>query len=163
MKHHTVPVVTLVCFLLTPHFSSVSAAARPGNPSPPRSECKLAIDKPGLGDRVGPAASSEGFAEIPVDGYLWIFAHLQDFDGYWPQGNGPARIVDQRWGVRIFYGKPVDIGSRFEVIAMVVDRHQNEELKKWVAEAVEAGYPPTALPDPMQGCPVARVIVEKIR
>lgn len=124
--------------------------------------CNVKITSPENGSHVDGNGLVSGTVDLPPNGYLWLFSHKLGFNGWWPQGNGPAQIMGNQWDVLVYYGVKNDFG-RFEVIAMVVDEQTHEDLKKWVTEAPGKDYPPISLPTTIDGCNFARIRVEKTR
>jgi len=133
-------------------------------PAPLRPEgqgCNVAITTPEPGANVGETGNADGTAVVPPKGFLWILSHKVGVTGWWPQGGGPADVRDGKWEVTIFFGQVRDIGSKFEIAAVVVEENDDNKLKKWVHDAPNNGYTPTDFPNSFGGCPVSRVVVIK--
>lgn len=126
-------------------------------------KCDIVITAPRQGDRVGATGVVEGKStKLPSDGHLWVLAHWKGLNSWWPQGEGPATIdSDGHWEVSVYYGEARDIGSTFEVAAVVVGDQDNAQLKRWVAEAPAKHYPGRGFPNAYEGCPIRKVIVLK--
>ncbi len=111
--------------------------------------CAVEILAPHRGAVVGSAGIAEGSAALPADSYLWILVHRKDFDGWWPQGAGPARLDRNRWSAPVSFGGPQDGGFDFEIAALAVGPATHELWTDWVAQAKETGlFPPVRLPSP---------------
>lgn len=123
-------------------------------------QCKVEMISPKAGDKVKGDGLVKGTASIPANAFLWVLAHREGLQGWWPQGGGPARVINGEWKVLVVYGKSGELGT-FEVAVVVVDARTNEDLKKWVHEAPHTGYSPTEFPNTIEGCPIRLVVVEK--
>jgi hypothetical protein len=126
--------------------------------------CAVEITSLKPGDKVGPSVTVKGVGDIPANGYLWILARKKSLGNqWWPQAGGPVEIDEHHsWEAEVFFGRPSDVGSIFEVAAVVVTRQTNEELVNWFATAKALDYPPVAFPN-SAGCQVVTVKVEKSR
>jgi hypothetical protein len=124
-------------------------------------ECAVDITAPKPGGKVRGDALVSGTAKIPADTYLWILAHKKGLRGWWPQGGGEADVKEGKWEVLVVFGKPGEIGT-FEIAAVVVDKQTNEDLKRWVEDAPRKSYPPINFPNPVEGCSVKTVPVDKV-
>jgi hypothetical protein len=124
--------------------------------------CEVRITKPAEGSQVAGTALISGTATLPTNGHLWIFAHQVGFNGYWPQGGGPAQLTGRDWDVFVYFGQR-GIYGRFEVIAMVVDDQTHRNLQDWVQRAPNTipPYQPIPLPTMIDGCSITRLRVEK--
>ena len=112
-------------------------------------QASVEILTPQAGAVVTDAGLAEGAATIPRGAFLWVLARRKDFDGWWPQGSGPAALEGNRWRVPVTYGGPQDRGSDFEVAALVVRQATHELWTDWVARVKETGlFPPVQLPPP---------------
>ena len=126
--------------------------------------CTLAIVSPEQGSQVGAMGTVSGTAKIPGDGHVWALVHVKGLAGWWPQGGGEAELVNGEWSVRAFYGGNQDVGSPFEIAAVVVAASVNQDLNMYVQKATTDGnWPPIKFPDVLQGCPIARVTVTKAK
>jgi hypothetical protein len=122
--------------------------------------CDITIAVPKQGEKVDATGTVEGKAKVPEKCHLWVLAHRLGLNGWWPQGGGAASVgSDGTWEVTVFYGEARDVGSKFEVAAVVVGDEDNKKLERWVAEAPGKGYPPIVFPNIVEGCPVRRVTV----
>lgn len=111
------------------------------------SQAKVEILAPQSGATVTVAGLVEGSAEMPPDSFLWVLAHRQDFQGWWPQGTGNVPLEGNRWSVSATYGGPQDNGFDFELAAVVVQQSTHELWTDWVARVRETGlFPPVQLP-----------------
>jgi hypothetical protein len=132
----------------------------------PSTACTVTITSIKEGDQVGASATIKGTARHPVDGNLWILARKTSMGNqWWPQAGGAVEIGPRNgeWEAEVFFGRPSDIGSNFDVAAVVVNRQTSTELTKWFSTAKELDYPPIRFPDSLSGCPVVRVRVTKAR
>ena len=147
------PIVVLVLFL---------AALSAGAQERPRA-CKIEIASPRISDRVGSEGTAEGTATVPKGKYLWVFVRPKGLGIWWPQGSGPAKILDGRWKVSVAYGSPGDAGTGFEITVAVVDESTNAKLLDWVQTSERTGhYAGIRLPESIGGC-AARVVVDRAR
>jgi len=126
-------------------------------------DCKIQITAPEQGSPIDGEGLVSGKVLLPPNGHVWLLSHKVGFSGWWPQGNGAAQVIGEDWDVLVYYGNKGDYG-KFEVIAMVVDNQTHQDLKNWVKNAPKTNppYQPIAsLPASMEGCPLARLRVEK--
>ena len=150
-----VPVCALFLFAATAQAQTVSATA-----------CTVNITSIKEGDQVGASATIKGTATHPVDGYLWIMARKTSMGNqWWPQAGGAVETGQRNgdWEAEVFFGRSSDVGSNFDVAAVVVNRQTSTELTKWFSTAKELDYPPIRFPDAISGCPVVLVRVTKAR
>ena len=125
-------------------------------------QCRVEISSPVVTDRVRAEGEVSGTAQIPPGTHLWIFANRRGLALVWPQGGGPARLVDGKWRVLATYGVPRDEGSDFEIRAAVLTAAQNSELLSLVDRAERSGqYPGLRMPPPVEGCPIREVVVTR--
>jgi hypothetical protein len=124
-------------------------------------ECSVDITAPKPGGKVRSDALVSGTGKIPANSYLWILAHRKGLKGWWPQGGGEADVKERKWEVLVVFGKPGEIGT-FEIAAVVVDQQTNGDLKRWVEDAPRKNYPPINFPNPVEGCSVKTVLVDKV-
>lgn len=126
--------------------------------------CEIQITSPNVGDPTAGMGIVSGNAVLPANSYLWVFAHKQDFTGWWPQGNGAAYLLDNQWDVSVFYGVQGETGL-FEVIAIIVGEEAHKKLEKWVQEApnTDPPYKPIALPEALENCASSVLIVKKTK
>jgi hypothetical protein len=110
--------------------------------------CAIEIGAPVDRAPVGSSGSVEGTAVLPPDSHLWILVHRSDWDGWWPQGDGPVTLEQGRWSVMVNYGGPQDAGFWFEIAAIAVGPATHELWLDWVKTAAAREYPPVALPPP---------------
>lgn len=109
--------------------------------------CAVAILAPQSGAAVADAGAVEGSVTLPADGYLWVLVRRKDIDGWWPQGGGAVSVEGNQWRVLVTYGGSQDVGSEFEIAALVVGPSTHELLTEWVARVTETGlFPPVRLP-----------------
>jgi len=103
----------------------------------------------------------KGTAMIPAEGFLWVLAKKKGMGSqWWPQAGGPVEIESGHWEAVVYFGRPDDVGSTFEIATVVVNRQTNEDLVKWFATAKALDYPPIPFPNNV-GCPIETVKVEK--
>lgn len=125
-------------------------------------QCEISITAPDKGAKVGATGTVEGKAKVPPKGHLWVLSHRRGLADWWPQGGAEAVVADDgSWEVTVYYGQARDVGSSFEVAAVVVGDTDNGQLKKWVAEAPDKGYPGRGFPNAYEGCLVKKVAVQK--
>lgn len=101
-----------------------------------------------------------GTATIPANGHVWILAHLEGFDGWYPQGNGVRIITNSNWVCTVYLGVPGETGF-YEIAIAVVNDDLNQALNNWVKTARERGYPPIPFPDVINNCSINMMRVEK--
>ena len=148
--------LALTCLSLPAGAQSVGA---------PSGACSAEISSLSDGDKVGPSVTVRGVAALPADGYLWLLARKKSMGNqWWPQAGGAVETDDKgRWEAEVFFGKPADVGSTFEVAAVVVNRQTDQRLINWFATAKELEYPPITFPNAVTGCRVVTVKVVKDR
>jgi hypothetical protein len=136
-------------------FSTISLSAQ---------NCEVKITSPADGSQVSGNALVSGTASILARGHLWIVVHKIGFNGFYPQGNGAAQIIGKEWDVLVYFGEKGDYG-KFEVLALVVDDQANQDLENWVRNAPKTNppYQPIALPSVIDGCPIAKLKVNKTK
>ncbi|MFA7060074.1 MAG: hypothetical protein WC156_04575 [Pedobacter sp.] len=132
-----------------------------GIPQANAQECSVDIIAPKPGGKVRIDALVSGTANIAANSYLWVLAHRKGLKGWWPQGGGEADVKEGKWEVLVTFGKPGEIGT-FEVAVVVVDKQTNEDLKRWVEDAPRKNYPSFNFPNPVEGCSVKTVLVDKV-
>jgi hypothetical protein len=126
--------------------------------------CEAKITSLKQGDKVGPSATVRGTANVPLDGYLWLFARKTSMGNqWWPQAGGAVNPDDttSEWEAEVFFGIPADIQSNFDVVAVVVNQQTDRDLTKWFSTAHQTRQP-VRFPDAISGCPIVRVRVTKI-
>ncbi|HEY5590146.1 MAG TPA: hypothetical protein VIK55_03930 [Paludibacter sp.] len=101
-----------------------------------------------------------GTATKPLNGHVWILAHLEGFDGWYPQGNGERTITDSKWVCTVYLGVPGETGF-YEIAIAVVNDDGNQALNNWVRTARANGYPPIPFPGVINNCSINRIRVEK--
>ena len=101
-----------------------------------------------------------GTAATPIEGHLWILAHIEGFDEWWLQGNGERKIIANKWNCLVFLGQADETGN-FEIAAIVVNDQVNQALKNKVARAKDEGYPSIPMPDVLEGCEIKIIKIEK--
>jgi hypothetical protein len=102
----------------------------------------------------------KGEAKIPANGHVWILAHLEGFEGWYPQGNGERTLKDSKWTCAVHLGTPAETGF-YEIAIAVVSDEVNQSLNNWVRTAQEKNYPPIPFPDILNCCPITTIRVEK--
>ena len=116
---------------------------------------------PKNGAQVGATIKVEGKSTRINGKYLWVFAHREGLEVWWPQGGTVNVKENGEWRQGVFLGKPEDIGFDFEIKAQWVDEKVNRQLKDYLAKGeATRHYPGIVLPD---GAPVAKLIVHKLR
>ncbi|GAB6007413.1 hypothetical protein [Dysgonomonas reticulitermitis] len=96
---------------------------------------------------------------VPVNGHVWVFAHLEGFDGWYPQGIAERTLKNSEWVCAVYLGEPMETGY-YEVAVAIVGNEANQALNNWVKTAKENGYPPIPLPDLLDGL-IETIRVEK--
>jgi hypothetical protein len=145
--------MTFLVLFLTAHTQRAQASSKFREP------CSVVLLTPREGEKVIGSSLVTGIAEIPPGSFLWVFAHREGLQRWWPQGDGAARLVNGKWKVLVTYGKPGELGT-FEIVAVVVGAQANEDLRKWTKSAAP-GYEPTELPSSIGACPTPTVVVDK--
>jgi hypothetical protein len=113
------------------------------------SNCSVEILFPRRNQRVGRSGLVEGRAALRPDSYLWVLARRKDQPGWWPQGQGPAAVVDGNWSVEVNYGEVRDAGFQFEIAAIIAGREVHESWLAWVGDAGRTGLAsPVSIPTP---------------
>ncbi len=126
--------------------------------------CAVHITSPTQGESFGETADVSGTAQqLPVGTRLWVIAHRQGMDLWWPQGSSPRKIeVDGEWHAVAFLGRDRDIGANFVIEARVFDQAGENKLEAWVAENIKTkaydGMPPFEF---VVACPVDTVTVRR--
>lgn len=156
-------VLSLVALVL-PAFEPPAQNTQAQIQAPSSNVCSVEISSPNPGDKVGPSTTVKGLAQIPADGYSWILSRKKSMGNqWWPQAGGPVEIDESRhWEAEVFFGRPIDIGSTFEIAAVVVTRQTSQEMVNWFATAKALDYPPIPFPN-SSGCRVVIIKVEKSR
>jgi hypothetical protein len=125
--------------------------------------CSIEIISLKEGDKVGRSVTVRGKATIPTDGYLWLLSKKSSLGNqWWPQPGGPIETRKGEWEAEVFFGRPEDIDSNFDVAAVVVSRQTSAELTKWFSTAQKLDYPPVAFPNTNSSCSVVTVKVVKV-
>jgi hypothetical protein len=157
---NSITAVTLTILFVASTCGSPIANARPGITGD--GACSIVITSLMAGDKVGASVTLKGKASIPPDGNLWILSHKSSIGNqWWPQA-GPLEILDGEWKTEVFFGRPADVGSDFDVAAVVVNAQTSGALVKWFATAKALDYPPVPFPDGNSSCPVVKVKVVKV-
>jgi hypothetical protein len=121
----------------------------------------VTVSEPRDGDHVGSAGMARGTADISGEDRLWLLARRKSQGGWWPQGGGPVEVEGGRWTERCNFGEPADIGSRFEIAAVVVGAPVSRCLERWVTECGTRGsYPPVALPPDLVTARAQRTVLK---
>jgi len=122
--------------------------------------CSIEITSLKAGDKVGSSVTVRGKATIPPDGNLWLLARKSSMGNQlWPQAGGPVEITSGEWEAEVYFGRAEDVGSNFDVAAVVVNAQTSAALTKWFATAKALDYPPVSFPDVNASCSIARVKV----
>jgi hypothetical protein len=101
-----------------------------------------------------------GTVTRPNNGHVWILAHLDGFNGWYPQGNGERNIVDNNWTCTVYLGTPNGTGY-YEIAIAIVNDQVNQTLNNWVSTAQVNGYPPIPFPGVLNNCAITTIRVEK--
>lgn len=101
-----------------------------------------------------------GEAKVPANGHVWILAHLEGFEGWYPQGNGERTLKNNQWICSVHLGTPQETGF-YEIAIAVVSDEVNQSLNNWVKTAQERGYPPIPFPDVLDCCSITSIRIEK--
>ncbi|HEY3579783.1 MAG TPA: hypothetical protein VGK82_04540 [Pyrinomonadaceae bacterium] len=160
MKYNNIiAAMTLMAVLIT--FTCFSPLVRAQTGTAPQARCSVEINSLKDGDKVGESVTVRGNATIPADGNLWLLAHKSSMGNqWWPQA-GPIEIKNGEWQAEVFFGRSRDVGSNFEVAAVVVNHETNTALTKWFSTARTSDYPPVVFPDANSSCSVVKVTVVK--
>jgi hypothetical protein len=140
-----------------------AAAAAPNAPGKGSTACQIVVKNPAAGARVGRKVMVEGTAILPPGTSLWAFVGVDGLAGFWPQGGGPARLIDGRFRILSYIGRPEDIGTQFVVHLAIVDEQTNQILRGWVRDSnVKRSFDPIdAFPSVVDGCPIRELKVVK--
>ena len=124
--------------------------------------CSIEITSLKDGDKVGRSVTVKGKASIPAAGNLWLLSRKRAMaNQWWPQA-GPVEITNGEWEAEVFFGRPEDIGSNFDVAAVVVNSQTSATFIKWFSTAKELDYPPVPFPNTHSSCSVVTVKVVKV-
>lgn len=124
--------------------------------------CSIEITSLKAGDKVGRSVTVRGKASLPAEGNLWLLSRKRSMGNqWWPQA-GPVEITDGEWEAEVFFGRPEDIGSNFDVAAVVVSSQTSATFIKWFSTAKALDYPPVPFPDSHSPCSVVTVKVVKV-
>lgn len=121
--------------------------------------CSVAILDPAPGSLVGQRAIVKGTATLPPGSHLWLFARREGLSVWWPQGGGPAEVNDREFSVLSYFGIEADKGPAFEVRAAIVDGRTSQAIAARLADATSDKS--MVFPDTIDGCPVAKLRVQK--
>lgn len=81
-----------------------------------------------------------GTASIPSRYHLWILARRSDFEGvWWPQGEARIDPITKEWKASTTFGEAQDVGSDFEIAAIVVDEQGHIKLRDYRTQAMKEG------------------------
>lgn len=124
--------------------------------------CSIEITSLKDGDKVGRSVTVRGKASIPANGNLWLLARKSSMaNNWWPQA-GPVEFPKGEWEAEVFFGRPDDVGSNFDVAAVVVDSQTSAMFIKWFSNAQKLDFPPIPFPDTNSSCSVVTVKVVKV-
>jgi hypothetical protein len=124
--------------------------------------CSIEITSLKDGDTVGRSVIVKGKASLPAAGNLWLLSRKRAMaNQWWPQA-GPVEITNGEWEVQVFFGRPEDIGSNFDVAAVVVNSETSAGFIKWFSTAKDLDYPPVPFPNTNSSCSVVTVKVVKV-
>lgn len=101
-----------------------------------------------------------GTVTRPNNGHVWIFAHLEGFNGWYPQGNGERNISNNSWTCTVYLGTSKETGY-YEIAIAIVNDQENQALNNWVSSAKENGYPPISFPGILSNCSITSIRIEK--
>jgi hypothetical protein len=105
---------------------------------------------------VGETGTAKGTAvNIPKNAFLWILVHREGDlrNQWWPQGAPISVDKSGRWKVDVYYGgKGMNVGRKFDMVAVLVTGPNNDRLKKWVETAPQKGSVPIPMPNTVEGC-----------
>jgi hypothetical protein len=95
----------------------------------------------------------QGTASIPSKYHLWILARRSDFEGvWWPQGEAKIDPISKEWKASVTFGEAQDVGSDFEIAAIVVDEQGHLKMRDYRTQAMKDGrwnpieVPPSVVP-----------------
>lgn len=121
--------------------------------------CKIEILSPDEKEQVTESASVKGTVQKPAENnHLWLLAHRKGLALWWPQPTGDIVTKDGKWSASVYYETPSDIGSQFEIMAIIVNDEVNAQLRRWLDKSNAAGnYPPILLPQSI--CRTTRTVI----
>jgi hypothetical protein len=154
----------LVITLVITMGCATTAAAQADSSSP----CRVTIDTPRSGEKLGPEVLITGTATIPRGrAFLYGFVHRLGVALWWPTGGGAATIDREHgsFSTLATLGVARDVGAEFEMVVQAVDASEHARLEQWFKQAEATGsYPGIPLPPFAQGCgEPPRVNVTKAR
>jgi hypothetical protein len=165
MKINSINIVNLIVlsvFLVV--FTCLTPIAKAQEGSVKKSNCSIEITSLKEGDKVGQSVTIRGKATIPAGGNFWILVRKRSMQNqWWPQA-GPIELDRTgEWEAEAFFGRPEDVGSNFEVAAVVVSHETSATLIKWFSTAKAHDYPPMPFPDTNSACSIVTIKVMKVR
>lgn len=101
-----------------------------------------------------------GTASRPNNGHVWILAHLEGFNGWYPQGNGERSLSNNNWICTVYLGTPQETGY-YEIAIAIVNDQENQALNNWVSTAKANDYPPVSFPGVLNNCSITTIRIEK--
>lgn len=158
-KNFITAVTFTILFAASMCFSTLATAQSQMASTQP---CSIEITSLKEGDKVGRSVTIRGKASIPASGSLWLLSRKRSMGNqWWPQA-GPIEITNGEWEAEVFFGRPDDIGSNFDVAAVVVNSQTSATFTKWFSTAKELDYPPEPFPNTNSSCSVVTVKVVKV-
>ncbi len=133
MLRTTLVHIGLTVFLLgifVPGWFEVSVTAQPST--------VVITDPTRDGVEVRKGMTVKGTAVIPSRYHLWVLARRSDFEGvWWPQGEAKVDPISKEWKASVIFGEGQDIGSDFEIAAIVVDEQGHIKLRDYRTQAMK--------------------------
>jgi hypothetical protein len=107
------------------------------------------IKSPAHKSRAGQKVSVKGIAYMPGGLHLWVIARHKDFKPlWWPQREAEVDPTTGEWDSLAFLGGPQDIGSEFDIGAIVVNEESHAKLRDYWLKAMRNGdWQPIEIPE----------------
>ncbi len=109
----------------------------------------VAITHPASQSRVGQKVVLRGQARLPGGLHLWIVARHIDFKPLWyPQREAEVNPATGWWASLAYLGDHRDIGSQFDIGAIVVNGEAHAQLHDYWVKAMQTGnWRPVEIPE----------------
>ena len=111
-------------------------------------ENSVIITSPAPKSNVRQKVVVKGKAYLPGGYPLWIVSRHEDFRPlWWPQREAEVNPATKQWESLAFLGGPQDIGSQFDIGAIVVNGEAHAKLRNYWVKAMRTGdWMPIELP-----------------